>query len=397
MNESNKFNHENIYVTGAGAVSPFGTGVDSLWKAVKRNDTCIKDGLGNVSIKEIPSTYSNISSQINQSKAFSMLVKALDEAMTQAEWSCLTESDGIILTTTTGLIELWEQDLVKYLAQRKTVDSFFETFKYEPLGSLLEQLCLAINFQGRRTLVTTACAASTQAMGVAYNWLKAGKVKRCLVGGSEVLSSLTVDGFKSLNLISSSPSKPFDKDRCGINLSEGSAFICLENPSESMKPPLARLMGTGVSCDSYHMTSPHPEGKGCYNSIQMALRQAKLSPEEISFVHAHGTGSALNDLAEGSAIANAFRECKKSPIVCSTKSVHGHMLALSGVLESIISIKALEENLLLNTRNLEDIDSKINVNVICEKDGHCTNNINYILKTTLGFGGTNGAVIYGKI
>jgi 3-oxoacyl-(acyl-carrier-protein) synthase len=327
-----------------------------------------------------------------------MTYSALSQAMQQAGWEGLTSDDGIILSSTTGLIELWEDNLIEYYKQEQSAEQFATTLKYEPLGVLLDSLCEALGFIGPRTLVSTACAASTQAIMMASQWIASGKVKRCIVGGAEVLSSLTVEGFKSLKLISETAAKPFDINRSGINLSEGAAFFCLESSDQSPNAAIAKVVGCGTFCDAYHMTAPHPEGKGCYNSMKLALKQGNVSPDNVELIHTHGTGSGHNDISESTAISHIFRDCKSKPVVFSTKSVHGHALAASGIIESIISVMALNENRLIKTRGLDSVDPAIDstLKFIKNSDEIKDVNISHVLKTTIGFGGTNAAILFGK-
>ncbi|MGZ3721722.1 MAG: beta-ketoacyl synthase N-terminal-like domain-containing protein, partial [Bdellovibrionales bacterium] len=215
--------------------------------------------------------------------------------------------------------------------------------------------------------------------------IREGKVKRCLVAGAEVLCDLTVEGFRSLQLLSNAPATPFDKDRGGINLSEGAAFICLEAVSER---PLAELSGFGFSTDGFHMTGPHPEGDGSFRAMNSALEKASVLPSEVTWAHAHGTGSLQNDLSEGLAMARLFGA--QTPWVSSTKWTHGHALAASGALECALDVRAIQEGTILHTRGLKNPDPKIPVKHLTED---LRTPIRHILKNTLGFGGANAAIV----
>lgn len=387
-------------ITGIGAVTPFGIGVDVIWENVLSNQSCIKNGLGEIDeiiLKDVQSQIklSPKNAHLAGNKAFSLAIHSIKQAMIQAGWESLNRDDGIIFSSTTGFISFWEDELTDYLNNEISNLEFIKGFKQEPLGSFIDSICDEFEFNGRRLLVTTACSASTQALGLAHNWISSGKVKRCLVGATEVLSTLTTEGFKSFQLVSPSLSKPFDQDRNGINLSEGSAFICMESECSSTKAPLASIAGGGYTCDAHHMTAPHPEGDGCARAIQAALKQAKIAPSDISWIHAHGTGSQHNDVAESNAISKIFGD--SAPIVSSTKSIHGHALAASGVIETTICIQAIKNNLALRTSGLNIQDQKIYVPLIRENEDNRKIEIDYILKTTLGFGGANAAIIIGKV
>jgi 3-oxoacyl-[acyl-carrier-protein] synthase-1 len=319
--------------------------------------------------------------------ALAFSIKAAREAIEQAGWTQLTDRDGFIFATTTGQIPIWDQALVDFLHNRIEREAFELAFVHQPLGVLLDEVALTLGHTGPSLLVTSACAASTQAIGLASLWISQKKVDRCLVIGAEVLCTLTTEGFKSLQLLSAVPAKPFDINRSGINLSEGAAALCLEGESARANWR-AVIRGFGMSSDGHHMTGPHPEGRGVVQAVQTALQTAALLPSDISWVHAHGTGSPQNDSAEGAALAQVFGETM--PWVSSTKWLHGHSLGASGILETVLCIEALDHQTVLRTAGLETADTKIQIK-------HPTKNfktpLRHILKTTLGFGGVNAALV----
>ncbi|MEQ1875940.1 MAG: beta-ketoacyl synthase N-terminal-like domain-containing protein, partial [Bdellovibrionia bacterium] len=211
-----------------------------------------------------------------------------------------------------------------------------------------------------------------------------GLVRRCLVGGVEVLSQLTTEGFKSLQLLAENPCKPFDRNRNGINLSEGAAFLCLEASGEKS---LADVTGWGYSTDAFHVTSPEPAGRGCFKAMTSALTKAGLDPKDISWVHCHGTGSHANDLAEGPAVRKLFAD---TPAV-STKSIHGHSLAASGALEAVVCVQALLNGRVPATHGLENPDPAIPLRHVRAAEARPAR---HIVKNTLGFGGNNAALVF---
>jgi 3-oxoacyl-(acyl-carrier-protein) synthase len=358
-----------------------GEGIDTLWRAAEDGVSGVKEGLGLV-----PATTHDPG---GRAKQLSQLTLA--QAMRSAGWQSLTNRDGLILATTTGQIPIWDQALTSYLKNTLPLEDFISAFEHQPLGNLLQSLCEKMDFNGRRLLVTSACSASTQALAMAAMWLEQGLVDRCVVGGVEVLCNLTVQGFSSLQLLSKHASKPFDAYRSGINLSEGAAFICLEK--EKSPRAQARLSGYGMSSDGYHMTAPHPEGKGCFQAMSTALNVAKISARDIDWIHAHGTGSTHNDLSEATAIKMLFGEGAQSPWVSSTKWVHGHALGASGIIESAICIEALKRGTILKTHGLDQPDSHLSLR---HPAANMQTNLRHIVKNTLGFGGTNAALVWSQ-
>lgn len=315
------------------------------------------------------------------------LYASLFQAMDTAGWNSIPARTGFIFATTTGYVPYWEQDLVDYDAKRMPAEAFRQSFKDHPLSRPLDPLYQAGFAMGPLRILTSACAAGTQGLALAHQWIKSGKVDRCIVGGTELLSTLTIRGFNSLGLISKTPCAPFDQDRDGINLSEAAGVVLLER-SNLATNRLAVLSGGGMSLDSYDMTSPDPSGAGIAKAISGAFAGSGVSTGGIDWIHTHGTGSTVNDLAEAAAAVKIFGE--QTPPVSSTKGLHGHALAASGIIESALCIEAMRHGTIIGTLNHKTTDEKISANIQKE---NVAQNIRHILKTTLGFGGVNASVI----
>lgn len=365
-----------IWITGLGAVSCLGGSVEDLWSAAVEDRTGVHGGLGRVS--------DSIFGGPPDNRALTFSVHAAREAMRQAGWSTLNSDDGLIVATTTGFFLQWVVAHREFVNGRLPVEEFRRDFMNQPLMELNRELSRALDHQGPSTVVTSACSASTQALALGSMWIKQGRVKRCLVAGVEVICDLTSEGFRSLQLLSEEPATPFDKDRKGINLSEGAAFLCLEAGESG----LARLSGYGFSTDAFHMTGPHPEGQGSFRAMDQALDVAGLSPEDVYWVHAHGTGSQQNDLSEGMAVQRLCGDHR--PFVSSTKWLHGHSLGASGALETALVVRAMREGVVLRTRGLKTPDPRIPVRHP-ERDERVSPG--HVLKNTLGFGGVNASVV----
>jgi 3-oxoacyl-(acyl-carrier-protein) synthase len=305
--------------------------------------------------------------------------------MHQAGWTGLTHEDGLIVATTTGQFLQWDHPFVEFVEGRLDRSAFRKNFVHQPLGELAVNIQKYFEHTGPFSVVTSACTAATQAMALGALWLKQGRVKRVLVGGAEVLCQLTCDGFRSLQLLSTDPATPFDQTRKGINLSEGAAFLCMERDCER---PLAAISGVGFTTDGHHMTAPHPRGEGSFHAMNQALRHAAIAPAQVDWVHAHGTGSVHNDAAEGLAISRVFEN--HQPWVSSTKWIHGHALGASGAIEMALVVHAMNEGRVLHTRGLAQPDSSIKIRHPLED---VQQDLNVVLKNTLGFGGANSAVV----
>lgn len=322
-----------------------------------------------------------------RARPYALLYDSLRQAMDTAGWDHIPAGTGLIFATTTGFVPYWEDDLVAFVNDGLSAADFRKSFRDHPLSRPLEPLFHAEGWNGPVRIITSACAAGTQALVVAREWIVAGTVARCIVAGTELLSKLTVRGFNSLNLISKNPCAPFDKNRDGINLSEGSGVILLERDDLAINR-LAVLSGGGTSLDSFDMTSPDPTGDGIARAVKAALDKSRLSPSDIDWIHAHGTGSQVNDVAEAAAALRIFGH--DAPPLTSTKGLHGHALAASGIVESVLCIEAMRNQTMLGTTGHKETDEKVGVPILTENKPAT---IRHVLKTTLGFGGVNAAVI----
>ncbi len=322
-----------------------------------------------------------------RTKPLVYLYSCLLAAMKQAQWDDIPKDTGVIFATTTGYVPYWEDDLVAFQAGKISEQDFTVSFQDHPLSRPLDPLFQGGHIEGPLRIVTSACAAGTQALALAHQWIASGKVQRCIVAGTELLSTLTIRGFNSLSLISKNPCAPFDQNRDGINLSEAAGLIILER-ADLAKTKIASLSGGGMSLDSYDMTSPDPSGHGIVRAIEAALKNSSIPAETIDWIHTHGTGSQANDIAEAAAMSHIFGSV--TPPVSSTKGLHGHALAVSGIIETILCIEAMNHKTIVGTLNHQQADEKIKA---CIQKENLAFDVRRILKTTLGFGGVNAAIV----
>jgi len=376
-----------VAITGLGAYTCAGRSASELWERTLRGDSGINGGVG-----RIDALVSGEETRKTARTTF-FAATAAREAMAEAGWSQFEKDDALVFATTTGRIPAWENPLVDHLRGQLTPEEFAVVFRSQPLGSALDALKEELGFSGRTLLTSSACSAATQALAFGAMWIRQGRAKRVLVVGAEVLCNLTLAGFGSLQLLAPAGARPFDRDRQGINLSEGAGAICLEDADTAIRSALAELTGYGLTTDGYHMTSPHPEGRGSYRAMCRALTVAGLRPEEVSWVHAHGTGSKANDSAEGAALAHLFSEVAEAPYVTSTKRIHGHALGASGAIEAVLCVQAIRNGIVLPTAGLENPDSTIAVR---HASRPTKKEIRHVLKNTLGFGGTNASLVFSQ-
>jgi 3-oxoacyl-[acyl-carrier-protein] synthase I len=237
---------------------------------------------------------------------------------------------------------------------------------------------------GPALVVSSACSSSAKVFGNAQRMIAAGFCDAAIVGGVDSLCLTTLYGFKALGLVSEQPCRPYDAERNGISISEAAGFALLEKNPESAK---YRVSGVGESSDAYHMSSPHPEGRGAAAAMNAALQQGGLSPSAIGYINLHGTATKTNDAAEGAAVASLFG--KNTP-VSSTKGFHGHSLGAAGITEITIAAMALERGLVPGSPNTQQLDPSISVNYQLKNSA---SKMNAVLSNSFGFGGSNCSVL----
>jgi 3-oxoacyl-[acyl-carrier-protein] synthase-1 len=275
---------------------------------------------------------------------------------------------------------------------RTTEEIYFETQTYQNINPDFHHINAIANVLNEKfdfyddISFSTACTSSANAIGYAYEVLSKGIYKNALVVGADSLSKITVGGFLSLGVLSSTPCKPFDKFREGMNVAEAVACLLLEStPSKDA----VEVCGVGYSSDAYHMTHPHLDGKGAIAAMSKALKSASLESKQIDYINAHGTGTVANDNAEANAIDTLFTN---HPYISSTKSITGHTLGAAGALEAIISCMVLKkqkcpQNTFLN------IPENVNLNLpLTSKEVE----INYVMSNSFAFGGNNCSLVFGR-
>lgn len=326
----------------------------------------------------------------------------IQKALQETQWTDYDyEKLGVIFASTTASVDQWQSQLpfLHSKTELETQLSFDEKMtslvKSQSLSQPLDKITQYFGWKGPRSVVSSSCSASLQALALGALWIESQFVDRCIIITTEVLCPLTVLGFDSIRLLAKNICKPFDKNRNGINLGEAAAVICLESSAQIAPNQKigGRISGVGMSTDAYHTTSPHPEGKGSARAIKMSLERAQLQPDEIDWIYAHGTASLGNDLAEFNAFKAVFPVI---PPVVSTKPIHGHTLAASGLLESVIGLTALEQNKVLKNHFTTTWDPAFNLSsesIFREPEGA---SVRHILKNSLGFGGINVSVVLSR-
>jgi len=295
---------------------------------------------------------------------------------------------GIFLGTSTSGIAATES---AYKQKDDVSGQLPDSFDYMNTHNLqsLENFCRQyLGITGVGLTVSTACSSSSKVFAAAERYIKAGLCDAAVVGGVDSICLVTLYGFNSLQLVSTGPCRPWDKDRSGITIGEAAGFALLEKFDDKDG---VFLKGYGESSDAYHMSTPHPEGEGAGLAISDALGRAALSPDDIDYVNLHGTGTKSNDAAEDKAIIKILG----TDTPCSsTKGWTGHTLGAAGITEALISLLVLENNILPANLNLAYIDDALSANILIEnRDDKVTN----VLSNSFGFGGSNCCLVFGKL
>jgi len=246
-----------------------------------------------------------------------------------------------------------------------------------------------LGLTGPSETISTACSSSAKVFASAERLIRLGLADAAVVGGVDTLCGSVLFGFNSLELVSSEPCRPFDASRKGISLGEAAGFALVERVQDDAAAPL-RLLGYGEASDAHHMSTPHPEGLGAERALDEALARAGLAPEAIDYINMHGTASQKNDEVEGALVARRFPARTHAS---STKGFMGHTLGAAGIVESVISLLAIERGLMPGTVNTNQLDASFGPQIrLAPAHGE----VRYALTNSFGFGGNNCSLVFGK-
>lgn len=243
---------------------------------------------------------------------------------------------------------------------------------------------------GPSLTISTACSSSAKVFATAVRWINHGLVDAVLVGGIDSLCLSTLYGFNSLELLSNKPCRPFDALRDGVSIGEAAGFALLVRKDFAPEADF-ELLGYGESSDAYHMSHPHPEGKGALLAMEQSLQRADLSPSSIEYINLHGTASKANDLVESYALSRLFSD--QTP-ASSTKGWTGHTLGAAGILESVITLEAMKHGLIPGTLNCDNPDAEFSFPILTE---NIKTPVNVAMTNSFGFGGNNASLIFGRV
>lgn len=385
-------------ITGLGLVTAAGCGLKPVWAAIA-SGTC---GLKPLSLfpsprygqrlaGEIREDLSRLGAPVRGSRSDRLGWLAAREAIESAgiNFTNGAERTGLVLGCSVGGSfdsEQFPLGLIKHGRMRP------RPARFHPCASSVDFIADSFGFHGPSFAIATACSSGALAIAAAAELIQTGEADVMLAGGTDSLSRMTWGGFHSLLLVDAAGCRPFDANRAGMCLGEGAGVVILEAEETAHgrgASILARLSGWGASCDAYHATAPHPEGAGALAAMQNALRRAGLSPADIDYVNAHGTGTRDNDLAESKALKALFGE--RVPPFSSTKRFFGHSLAASGAIEAVVCVEALRRQQLLPNAGFETEDAALGLKPVVQLQSA---KLAHVLSNSFGFGGNNAALVF---
>ena len=406
-----------VVITGLGALTPIGNNVEEFWKGIKEG----KCGIDKITLFDATNFKVKLAAELKnynpenyfEKREAKRLDKFSQYAMIAAKeaWKDSEldkekenmERVGVILGSGIGGIETIETE------NRKCIEKGPDRVSpmYIPMGisnMATGNVAIDIGAKGESIAMVTACATGTHCIGESFRMIKHGYQDIILAGGTEAgITPLGIAGFTNIKALSRSEDKtrasiPFDKERNGFVMGEGAGIVVLEELEHALKRGAkiyAEIVGYGATSDAYHITSPAPGGEGGARAMKIAMQEANVKPEEITYINAHGTSTHLNDSCETQAIKTALgEENAKKVMVSSTKGHTGHLLGAAGGIEAIVLAKAIEEGFVPATINYKVPDEECDLDIV-PNEGRKTE-VQYAMSNSLGFGGHNSTILLKK-
>jgi 3-oxoacyl-[acyl-carrier-protein] synthase II len=402
-------------VTGVGLVCALGTGTEESWS----NLVAGKSGVGPITLFDTTGFDCRIGGEIKNFDPFRWIEKkelkkmgrfiqvalaGADFAIKMSGWK-REDSDldevGVYVSSGIGGFDIIEREHIKLMQGGPgRISPFFIPSAIVNLAS--GHISIRYGARGPNSATATACSASAHAIGDSFKIIERGAAEMMICGGTEAtITPMGVGGFSSMKALStrnddpSHASRPFDAQRDGFVVGEGAGILILESLEHAQKrnaPIMGEIVGYGMSGDAYHITQPAENGDGAFRVMRAAIKDAKLTPEDIGYVNAHGTSTPLGDVIETRALKRVFGDRAKSVPISSTKSMTGHLLGGAGGLEAGIAVLALRDQVIPPTINLESPDPECDLDYVPNVARKAT--LDYALSNSFGFGGTNAALIF---
>ena len=410
-----------VVVTGLGCVSPVGNSVEETWAAIKAGKSGVATithyDNANFKVKyaaEVKNFEAEKYMDSSAARKMALFTKyavaaakmALDDSKLMGNAEVL-ENTAVYLGVGIGGLEVTENTMKAYFDSnqiRMPPMTIPELIPNEASGNI----AMAFGLHGATHTVATACASGTDAIGNALDQIRAGRYDVILAGGAESTQCGYGNlGFQMLHALSSGfsddptkASRPFDKKRDGFIMGEGSTILVLEEYEHAKARGAkiyAELAGYGASTDGYHLTAPNPDGICGAKCMTIAMKDAGVKPEEVTYYNAHGTSTKLNDAGETKMLHIAFGEAAKGLHISSTKSMTGHCLGNAGSLEAMVCVKAIEDSYIPATINLDEVDVEGGCDLDYTPNKGLNMDVDVAMSANFGFGGHNGCLVFKKV
>lgn len=405
-----------VVITGLGAITPLGNNVEEFWKGIK-SGKCGIDKITHFDTSDYkvklaaevkdynPDDYFDKKTSKRMDMFSQFAIVASREAMKDANITPENtdmEKVGVIVSTGIGGLPTIERD------NRALVEKGPDRVSpmYIPMAIVnmaAGNIAIDLGIKGESMAIVTACASGTHSIGESYRMIKHGYQDVIFAGGTEgSITPTGIAGFTNIKALTQETDKnrasiPFDKERSGFVMGEGAGVVVLEELEHAKKRGAkiyAEVVGYGATSDAYHITSPAPDGSGAARAMKIAMAEANVKPEEITYINAHGTSTHLNDLGETLAVKLAFGEASKSIMMSSTKGNTGHLLGAAGGVETIVIAKSIQESFVPATINYKVKDEECDLDVVPNEGRNVE--VKYAMSNSLGFGGHNSCILLKK-
>ncbi len=407
-----------VVVTGLGVISPVGNDVSSFWESLKN----AKSGVGPITsfdatgfdsriaaeVKNFDPTHYGISlKDIKRTAKFVQYAVAAAKQAIDSSGLVLDKEDrnriGVIIGSGIGSLRTIEEEHKVFLSKGPSRLSPF-LIPMLIVNEASGLVAIIHGLKGPNSCVATACASGSHALGEAFRTILYGDADVMITGGTEsCVVATAVGGFCALKALSTrnnepeKASRPFERDRDGFVMAEGSGLVVLESLEHAKKRNaniIAEVVGFGMSCDAYHITAPDPDGEGAASAMTVALKDAKMKPEDIDYINAHGTSTKLNDKIETLSMKKAFGDYSKKVMVSSIKSMTGHLLGAAGGVEFVACCLVIRDGVIPPTINYEHPDPECDLDYVPNTARRV--NVTACMSNSLGFGGHNASLILKK-
>ena len=394
-----------VAITGMGIISSIGNSVEENYISL------IENKIGISKIQNIPTVHADVIKvgeikktneelvaelQLSENNNFSRTAMigtlAAKQAVENAGITSINEfRTGLISATSVGGMDMTEKHYYDYFENPELI----KYISCHDGGDVAEKIASELGLKGMVTTISTACSSAANAIMLGARLIKTGKLDRVIVGGTDALAKFTINGFKTLMILSDDYNKPFDNTRKGLNLGEAAAFLVLESDEMVQKydkKVLARVSGYGNANDAFHQTASSENGDGAYLAMKKAFEVSGLKPSEIDYINVHGTATPNNDLSEGRALLRIYED-GKVPDFSSTKPFTGHTLAAAAAIEAVYSVLAIQNSVVYPNLNFEVPMEEFELQ---PQTSLKMKNIEHVLSNSFGFGGNCSTLIFSK-